>query len=160
VGERNRAYAAYGGSVYVAYGILAIALATLIGNAVNLTTNQFLSLWGETIVMLILGLCLLISALLVGSSSDFRRIAGGMIGVISALIGAILAPALINTTTGLISQVGVSGFLSSGGSAQLTAAYGMLFVSSFVVMLVGFPLGMIGSFQFTQEKEDQSLEQP
>jgi len=161
MGERNKAYATYGGAVFVSFGLLAIGLSTLIGNAINLTTDQFLALWGETIVILILGLVILISALLVGSSSDFRRIAGGMIGVVAALIGAILTPALVNNTTGLISQVGVSGvILQGGGSAQLTIAYWMLFISSFVVMLVGFPLSMIGSFQVIQEKDNQNLDQP
>jgi hypothetical protein len=161
MGARNRAFATYGGALYVSYGLLAVGMSSLLGNATDLTTNQFLTLWGEASVMLILGLMLMISGLMVGSASDFRRIAGGAVGALSAMVGVILAPVVINYDTGILSQVeGLPGVLSSAGSAQLSILYEMLFITSLATMLVAFPLGMVGSFQVLQEKETGSMDQP
>jgi hypothetical protein len=160
MGSPNQAYATYGGAVYLSFGLLSVAMSSLLGNATTLSTSQFLTLWGEASVMLVLGLLLMITGPMAGSGSDLRRVVGGAVGAISALIGALLAPAIINYTTGIMSQVGVgSRFLSDTGLGQLSVAFWMVLITAFVVMLVGFPLGMVGSFQVLQDNERSSPEQ-
>ena len=156
LGITNRALATYGGSIYVAFGILALMMTSLISGATTLTTSQFLQLWAETILALIFGFLLIIAGVLVGSSGYTRRLAGGALGVLAALVGAINIPVLLNFTIGL--TYGGS-LLFESNTAQLSDALVMMIIGALVALMVGFPMGMVGSFQDLSEKQPENLEQ-
>jgi hypothetical protein len=152
----NRALATFGGSVYLAFGILALMTTSLISGATTLTTSQFLQLWAETILALIFGFLLIVAGVLVGSSGYTRRLVGGAVGVLAALVGAINIPVLLNFTIGLTSG---GTFLYGGNTTQISDALVMMIIGALVALLVGLPLGMVGSFQDISEGRPDSQEQ-
>ena len=153
LGGLNRAAATYGGSIYLAYGLIALTSTSLINSATSLSLDPFLRLWAETILAILFGFLLLASGLLVGSDSDAKRIGGGLLGVLSSIIGAINVLVLLTTTLGL-SQFGA--FNSAFGTGEFVYVILILIVAAIATLLAGLPLGMVGSFQQLQEKETES----
>lgn len=143
LGARNQAAATFGGSIYVAHGLVALTYATLFNNSTNLALDPFLRIWAATLLSLVFGFLLLATALLVGSETDFRRIVGGGMGVIVTIVGAVNALVLLTTTVGIIG--------TSPEIPQVAAAGELLFLLTIVLLVVGFPLGMVGSFQVMNE---------
>ena len=152
MGGTNGAAAALGGSIYIALGMIAIESSTLLGNLRPLTTDVFLQLWAETVLMAVLGLSLLIAAFLGESENDFRQIVGMPLGVLASMFGAIVALVLLNTAVGLTSAYSLA-------NAQLSVAQVFLVVGTFVTVLVGFPLGIVGSLRLFHKDTTQSQEQ-
>jgi hypothetical protein len=144
LGVGNQAAATFGGSVYIAHGMVALSFSILFNNTNSLALDPFLRLWAGTLLSLVFGFLLLAAALLVGSDIDFRRIIGGAMGTLCALIGAINALALLTTSVG-VTSTGVAG-------PQVGVAGEVLFLTTLAVLLAGFPLGMIGSLQVLHER--------
>jgi len=151
VGLRSGTFATIGGSIFVAFGILSLAMTSLVSSAVSLSTNQFLELWGGTILALAFGFLIIIAGALIGSSSSSRRLAGGALGTISSLIGGFNVPVYLTNTIGVGSTSGVN--VSAGGGAQLSTFLLMLIIGALVTLFAGFPLSMVGSFPVSDRSE-------
>jgi len=154
---RNQAAVTFGGSVYLAHALLSLATISLLSDAVNLSTTEFLQLWTSTILAFVFGFFLLLAGLLIGSDSDLRQIAGGIVGFLSAIIGAVNAVVLLNNVEGIGSSTNLVNTI--GSSAQLQLFFLLLIPATFVALFVGFPIGMVGSFQNVKEKGDENFEQ-
>jgi len=160
MGLRSKTAAVFGGSVFLAEGLLALQTVALLSNAASLTTTQFLQLWGSIILDFTFGLLLIVAGFLIESNSNLRRIAGGVVGSLSALIGAMNALILLNNITGFGSSSNFGSII--GNSAQLSLSFELLIPATLVTLFVGFPIGMVGSFQGLTEdgKAEGSIEQP
>jgi len=145
LGAKNQAAATFGGSIYLAHGLVALTYTTLFNDSTNLSLDPFLRVWTTTILALVFGFLLLISALLVGSETEFRRIVGGGVGVLVAIIGAINAIILFTTSVGVIG--------TAAELPQIAASGELLFLLTVGLLVVGFPLGMVGSFQVMHESK-------
>ena len=154
MGGNSGAAATLGAAVYLSCGLVAVFSSSLISSASTLSTGDYLLLWGEAIVMTLLGFLLLVSAFLVNSRDSLRQIVGFVMGSLVSVIGVIDALSLINLTTGLVSQ-GIA------YNPQLSIALAYLQIGVIITIFAGFPLGLVGSLRMFHgdETEDSEIAQ-
>ena len=136
--------------MYVAHGMTALTFSTLFNNATSLTLDPYLRLWGGTSLALVFGFLLLCAALLVGSDTEFRRILGGGLGALTSIIGAVNALVLLTNSVGISS--------SNVTQPQIVVAGQLFYISTVALLLVAFPLAMVGSFQVIREGKHEEAQ--
>lgn len=126
----------YCAAVFLTFGFIAVIVAGNMSNALNNDMNLYLTVWGGSIVMIVLSLVMIGAAFLVSSSKVSRLELGGFIGVMGSIIGLFIAVDLASAIFGVQAQR----FTTIGLTFE-----NILMVCFVAVLLVGFPLGMIGS---------------
>ncbi len=147
-GERKFAVI-YGSAVYIAFGFVALGLSSSLNGIISQDVNLYLRVWGETAIGILLGFLLLVAGLLISSSNRSHTVLGGIIGVLSSIIGVFNSLVLQETTFGVqqgFSQVG----LAESSLLQLIMIVGVL-----VMLFVGFPLGLAGSLGGLRDGQGQ-----
>lgn len=126
----------YCAAIFMVFGFVALTVASNMNSVLNGNTNLYLRVWGESMMMVVLSIALFFVAFLVSSSKVDRLTVGGILGVGFSVIGAIVAMDLLNVIAAYDASLSI-------GPGQFFEA--MLVVCFVAVLLVGFPLGMIGS---------------
>jgi hypothetical protein len=118
----------FGCSIYLSLSFISLgSLATLTSVAYSNATVPVAE-WGETLAAVAIGFGLLVTGWLVGSENRRKMKLGGILGMLVAIAGA-------------LNSLALAAISNSYGSA-LTS---LVFVGSFFVLFVGFPLAMAGS---------------
>ena len=126
----------YSGAVFMVFGFIVLTVASNLSSMLNGNTNLYLRVWGESIVMTVLGLVLFLAAFLVSYPKEIWLAVGGFLGAVSSVVGTLVAIDLLSVV------VQYQGYAQT---SQETFFEGILEVCFVAVLLVGFPLGMIGS---------------
>lgn len=126
----------YSAAIFIAFGFVALSLASNMNAVLSGNTNLYLRVWGESITALAFGLILILAAFLVSSSDSTTLLVGGAAGLISSVIGTLAAIDLLGT---LVTRNG-SSYTQAGSFFE-----SILIVCFLAVLLVGLPLGMVGS---------------
>jgi hypothetical protein len=116
-------------------------------------------LWAETILAVVFGFVLLIAGFLIGSTTGMGSIAGGVLGAIASILGVINALLLLTLTEGIISQgiISQGGILGGVSDSQIAISFELLFVMTIVVLVVGMPLVLVGSFRHMRESSGEGV---
>jgi hypothetical protein len=124
------------GAIYLVFGFVALNLASNLNSKLNSQTNLYWRIWDESIAMEVLGLALFLAAFLVSYPKPTRLAAGGLLGAVSSVLGALLAIDLLSA---------VVQYSAWEQSLQAGFFQDMLTACLVGILLVGFPLGMVGS---------------
>ncbi|MGD0477753.1 MAG: hypothetical protein ABSB29_06280 [Nitrososphaerales archaeon] len=126
----------YCAAIFMTFGFVAITVAMSYSSALNGNTNLYLTIWGDSVIMIVLGLALILAAFLVSSSKASRLAVGGILGVGFSVLGTLVAIDLVDTLVGF-----------QGWPYAATGSFfeDVLTVCLLAVLLVGFPLGLMGS---------------
>ena len=130
-----------------ALGLTALVTSNYL-NSSQLDTGTFLRLWSSTMLVLVLGFAVILAGFLMASKGRTRKLAGGILGVLSSFIGAFVNLVLITTTAGINPNYGLP--------AELGVAYELLIIGSIIALFVGFPLSMFGTVSSIVEREPES----
>jgi hypothetical protein len=122
---------------------------SFVNQATSLGLDTFLRLWAETILAIVFAFALLVAAFLIGSKEGMGSIVGGVMGTLAAILGAINSLFLVSLTFGI-----VSGSVNFGLSAQLGISTELLLLVTIVVLVVGMPLVLVGSFQHLRDRSE------
>lgn len=156
MGSQNQAAATFGAGTFLAFALVSLMSTSFVNQAVSLSLDPFLRLWAETVLAVVFAFVLLIAAFLIGSKTGMGSIVGGVLGTLVSIIGAINSIFLLSLTVGVLSSGGgASNFLVPSASAQLTLASELLFFMAIVVLVVGMPLVLVGSFQHMREHAEE-----
>ncbi len=114
------------------WGFLAIDALLSAGNAFNGNSNLSLTVWGDSIAVVALGLVMIVAAVLVSSPAARRNNIGGVIGAFFSVLGVLVAIDLVHSMSSL-------NFYGSDFSYTYTV------LGLPVVLFAGFPMGLMGS---------------
>lgn len=126
----------YGAAIFMVFGFIALTVASNMSNVLNGNTNLYIRVWGESMMMVVMGLALISAAFLVSSSKVDRIAVGGIIGVGFSVVGTVVAIDLLDVL------LGYQEYMTTNAGSFFE---GMLIVCFVAVVLVGFPMGMVGS---------------
>ena len=149
--KSRQAAVVYGASVFLAYGFIAIVLGSLLSASISQTVGLYTRYWGECILAILMGFFLILTWVLMSSRNTTRAQMGGTVGVLASIIGALDSLVLLDTATGInYSPYFYTSQLYSGFPALV---FDMLTIGTMIVLFVGFPLGMAGSFGALAQQE-------
>jgi len=148
MGSWNQAAATFGAGIYLSLGLVGLMSTTFVNQATTLGLDPFLRLWTETILALVFAFVLIIASFLIGARTGMGSVIGGVLGALASIFGAINAIFLLSLTAGILPS-------SFGGlDIQLSLAYSLLSFATLLVLAVGLPICLVGSFQHLQEHEE------
>jgi len=149
--EKRVFWAVFSSSLFLACGLTAMALGGYLGNYLASQTGEFLRIWEQTGLMIVVGVISLVAAILLGSNKRRNFIIGAAVGAIASLAGVIVAFLLLITFTGIPSFAYASVNTPDTQGIILFLAF---VISSLLSAFVGFPFGLAASIATITEKEE------
>jgi hypothetical protein len=149
----------YGASVFLAYGFIAIFLGSLLSASISQTFDLYVRFWGESILAILMGFFLILAGWLIGSRNTASVRIGGLVGTLASIIGTFDSLVLLNTATSISYSPVYNANLIVSDLPSLV--FVMLFIGTMILLFVGFPLGMVGSFgALTREEGEEGSSIP
>lgn len=152
---RDGAFTVFGGAILTAFGFVSLACSSYLSGAIQLSTGDYIRLWSDSILAVVLGFLVILAGDLIASKGRSRKVWGAVMGTIASIIGGFNSLVLTLMVVGVQSQ---SFVITSSSSAQLGAAVEILILGCIITLFVGFPFGMFGSAPGVMERESELLE--